>query len=94
MFVDHLQKKQNKKRIQKFKETGNSQYIYEKKLDKACFQHDTAYGYFKDLIRRTVSDKILRNEAFNIAKNPKYDRYPRELASVIYKCFINFWKWY
>ena len=93
MLIDHLQKK-NKKRIQKFKETGNSQYIYEKKLDKACLQHDTAYGYFKDLIRRTVSDKILRNEAFNIAKNPKYDRYPHELASVIYKCFINFWKWY
>ena len=39
----------NKERIQKFKETGDSQYIYQKKLDKACFQHDMAYGDFKYL---------------------------------------------
>ena len=52
-------------------------------LDKACFQHDMAYGNFKDLARRTASDKVLRNKAFNIAKNPKYDRYQRELASMV-----------
>ena len=46
-----------------------------------------AYGDFKDLGRRTVSDKILRDKAFNIAKNPKYDVYQRWLASMIYKCF-------
>ena len=39
----------NKERIQKFKETGDSRYIYRNELDKACFQHDTAYGDFKDL---------------------------------------------
>ena len=33
-----------------------------------CFQHDMAYGDFKDLTRRTASDKILRDKAFNIAK--------------------------
>ena len=53
-----LQKNKQKKRIQKFKETGDSQYIYQNKLDKACFQHDMAYGDFKDLTRRTASDNI------------------------------------
>ena len=65
----------NKERIEKFKETGDTSYIYKNKLDKACFQHDMAYGDFKDLKRRTASDKILRDKAFNIAKNPKYDGY-------------------
>ena len=65
----------NKERIQKFKETGDSGYIYQNELDKACFQHDMAYGDFKDLARRTASDKILCDKAFNIAKNPKYDGY-------------------
>ena len=74
---------QNKERIQKFKETGDTNYIYKNELDKACFQHDMAYGNFKDLARRTASDKVLRNKAFNIAKNPKYDRYQRELASMV-----------
>ena len=46
----------NKERIRKFKETGYTSYIYKNKLDKACFQHDIAYGDFKDLARRTVSD--------------------------------------
>ena len=56
-------------------------------LDKACFQHDMAYGNFKDLARRTASDKVSRDKAFNIAKNPKYDGYQRGLASMVYKCF-------
>ena len=63
----------NKERIQKFKEIGDSQYINQNELDKACFQHDMAYGDFEDLTRRTASDKILYDKAFNIAKNPKYD---------------------
>ena len=46
-----------------------------------------AYGHFKDLKRRTASDKVLRDKAFNIAKNPKYDRYQRGLASMVYKIF-------
>ena len=54
----------NKERIQKFSETGDSRYIYQNKLDKACFQHDMAYGDFKDLTRRTASDKILHDKAF------------------------------
>ena len=46
-----------------------------------------AYGDFKDLTRRTASDKILRVKTFNIAKNPKYDRYERELLAMVYKFF-------
>ena len=64
---------ENKKKIQTLKETGDSRYIYQKELDKACFQHDMACGDFKDLPRRTVLDQVLRDKAFNITKNPQYD---------------------
>ena len=77
----------NKERIIKFKETGDTSYIYINELDKACFQHDVAYGDFKDLARRTDSNKILRDKALNIAKNPKYDGYQRGLASMVYNFF-------
>ena len=80
MLAKHLQKKG---RIQKSKETGDTNYIYKNELDKACFQHDMVYGDFKDIKRRTASDKILRDKAFNIAKNPKYDGYQRGLASMV-----------
>ena len=76
----------NKERTQKFKETGDSRYIYQNELDKAYFQHDIAYGDFKDLTR-AASGKILRDKSFNIAKNPKYDVYQRGLASLVYKFF-------
>ena len=79
----------NKERIQEFKETGATSYICKNELDKACFQHDMAFqlGDFKDLKKRTASDKSLRDKAFNIAKNPKYDGYQRGLASMVYKFF-------
>ena len=78
----------NKERIQKFIETWDSRYIYQNKADKACFQHDMAYEDLKDLPRRTASDKILRDKKFNIAQNPKYDGYQRDLASMVYKFLI------
>ena len=77
----------NKERIQKFKETGDTNYIYENELDKSCFQHSMAYGDFKDLARRKGSHNILRDKAFTIAKNPKYGDYKRALASLVYKFF-------
>ena len=77
----------NKERIQKFKEWGDTSYISKNELDKACFQYDMAYRDFKDLKRRTFSDKVLRDKAFNVAKNPKYDGYQRGLASMVYKFF-------
>ena len=80
--------KKNKERIQKFKQAGDSRYIYQNELDKACFQHNMAYGVLKDLTRRTASGKILRDKAYNIAKNPKNDGYQRGLASMVYKLLI------
>ena len=73
----------NKERIQKFKETWDTSYVYKYKLDKVCFQHDMAYGDFKDLKRRTFSDNVWRDKAFNIAKNPRYDGYQKGLASMV-----------
>ena len=67
----------NKERIQKFKETGDSRYIYRNELDKACFQHDMAYGNFKELKKRTAADKVLRDKSFNIANDPRHDGYQR-----------------
>ena len=46
-----------------------------------------AYGGFKDLTRRTASDKVLYIKAFNIANKPKYDGYQRSLASIAYTFF-------
>ena len=46
-----------------------------------------AYGDFKDLARRIASDKVLRDKKFNITKNPKYNEYQGELASIVYKFF-------
>ena len=65
----------NKEWIQKILKTGDTSYIYKNELDKACFQHDVDYRDFKDLARGTASDKVLRDKAFNITKNPTYDGY-------------------
>ena len=73
----------HKRRIQKFKETGDTNYIYKNELYNACFAHDAAYSDSKDLTKRTVADKNFKNGAFNIAKNPKYDWYQRGLASMV-----------
>ena len=77
----------NKEKIEKFMQTGNTDFIYKNEPDKACFQHDMAYGKSKDLIKRTQSDKVLKDKAFKIESNPKYDGYQRRLASMVYKFF-------
>ena len=76
----------HEQRIQKFKELDTN-YIYKNELNKACFAHDAAYSDSKDLTKRTVADKILKNKAFDIAKDPKYDGYQRGLASMVYNFF-------
>ena len=81
MLVVHSQK------TKKFIETGNTDFIYRNELDKACFQHDMAYGKTKDFAKRTQSDKVLRDKAFKIGSDPKYDGYQRGLASIVYKSF-------
>ena len=58
----------HEQRIQKFKETGDINYVFKNELDKACFAHDAAYSDSKDLTKRTVADKILKNKAFNILR--------------------------
>ena len=77
----------HKERIKKFKQTGDTRHIYRNELDKACFQHDSAYAHHKDLINRTKSDKVLGDKAYNMASNPEYDGYQRCLASMFYKFF-------
>ena len=74
----------NKERIEKFMKTGNTDFIYKNELDKACFQHHMAFGKSKDLVKRTQSDKVLRDKAFKIVSDPKYDGYQRGLASMVY----------
>ena len=64
----------SKKKIQKFIETGNINYIYKNELDKAYFQNDMAYGDFKDFKKITQPDKVLKYKAFKIASDPKCDR--------------------
>ena len=76
-----------KERIEKFMQIGNTDFIYKIELDKTCFQHDMAYGKSKGLAKRTQSDKVLRDKAFKIASDPKYDGYQKGLASMVYKFF-------
>ena len=77
----------HKERIKEFKRTGDTRYIYRNELDKACFQYDSAYADHKDLINRTKADKVLRDKAYNIASNTKYNGYKRGLANMVYKFF-------
>ena len=74
----------NKERIHKFKETGDSKYICQNELDKACFQHHMAYGDFKSISKTTTADKVLCGKAFNIAKN---------VASMVYNFFDKKTRW-
>ena len=68
-------------------QTGNTDFIYKHELNRACFQHDMAYGKSKDLAKGTQSDKVLRDKAFKIANDPKYNGYKRGLFSMVYKFF-------
>ena len=73
--------------INKFFETGDINYIYKNELDKACFAHDAGYSGSKNLNKRKDADKILRDKAYKIAKDPKYYVSQRGLASMVYKFF-------
>ena len=82
--MDHLLKTKKEFKNSKKRDTN---YIYKNEPDKACFQHDMAYGDFKDLARRTASDKFLRDKAFDIAINPKHDGYQEGIFSMVYTFF-------
>ena len=77
----------HKERIKEFKRTGNTRLLYRDELHKACFKHDAAYAKYKDVKNRLISGQKLRNSAYDIASNPKYDGYQRGLASMVYKFF-------
>ena len=77
----------HKERIKEFKRTGDTRLLYRNELDKACFKHDLAYAKYKDVENRLTSDQKLRNSAYDIASNPKYDGYQRSLASMAYRFF-------
>ena len=81
LFTKHRQ------RIQKSRETSDLKHLYRNELDKTCFPYDAAYSDSKDIAKRTISDKILKNRDYEIVKNPKYDGYQRALASMVYNCF-------
>ena len=68
-------------------QTEDTNYIYKNKLDKAYFQHDMAYGKYKDIEKRAQSDKALKDKATEIANNPEFDGYHRGLASMVYTFF-------
>ena len=72
---------------ERIKDTRDTRYIYRNELDKACFQHDSAYADHKDLVNRTEADKILKDKACDIASNPEYNGYQKGLASMVYKFF-------
>ena len=78
----------NKEATKEFKQTKGSKYIYQKKkIGKAYFQHHIFLGDFKDLPRRKASDKVLRDKAYNMATNPKYDECKRGRVSMVYNFF-------
>ena len=81
VLMNHFQK--TNKEYKSLKKAGDPQYIYQSELEKGCFQHNMAYKDFKDLTRRTVSDKKLHDIAFTIAKNPKCDGYQRGLTLMV-----------
>ena len=73
-------------RIEKFMQTGNTNFIYKNELDKACFQHDL--WQIKRFSKKTQSYKVLKDKAFKIASDTKYDGYQRGLASIVYNFLI------
>ena len=77
----------HKERIKEFKRTGDTRLLYRNELDKACFKHNAAYTKYKDVENRLISDQKLKNSAYDIASNPKYDGYQRGLASMVYRFF-------
>ena len=85
VLLNRLQNTQNE--YKKFKETRDSRNICQNELDKASFQYYMAYENFKNLIRKTTSEKVLRDKTFNVVNHPKYNGYIRGLSSMVYRSF-------
>ena len=87
-YIPYGPSTKDRRRIENFAETGYLKYLFRNESDKACFAHDTAYFDSIDLVKRTISDKILSNKAYEISRNCKHDGYQRALASMIYRFLI------
>ena len=77
----------HREKIQKFRETSNLQHLYRNKLDKACFPYDAAYSNNKDLAKKIISHKTLKDRSYEMSRNRGYYGYQRALASMVYKFF-------
>ena len=75
----------HRERIQKFRETGTLRHFYRNELEKVCSAHNAAYSESKDLAKRTISEKILKDRSYEIARNHGYDGYQSALGSMMYK---------
>ena len=75
----------HRERLEKFRETDNLKHLYKNELNKSCFAHDGANSDSKDLAKETVSDKILKDDASEIARNWNYDGYQGALIRIIFK---------
>ena len=75
------------KELKKITQTCNLKHLYRNELDKASFAHDAAYSDRKDLAKSTISAKIRKDRAYEIARNCGYDKYKRVLASVVCRFF-------
>ena len=64
----------NKERVEKFMQTGNTDFIYRNELDKTCFRLDMVYGKSKDLAKRTQLDQVFRDKGFKITNDLKYEK--------------------
>ena len=78
----------HRERIQKFRETGSLRHLYRNELEKVCSAHNAASSENKDLAKRPISEKILKDRSYEIARNPGYDGYQSALGSMMYK-FLN-----
>ena len=87
-YIPYGPSTKDRRRFENFAETGYLKYLFRNESDKACFAHDTAYFDSIDLVKRTISDKILSNKAYEISRNCKHDGYQRALASMIYRFLI------
>ena len=74
-------------RIQKFRETDNLRHLHGNKVDKTCFAYNAPHSDSTDLAKRTISDKILRDRPYAIARNCNYGGHQRALASMVCEIF-------
>ena len=89
MLVDHLLN--IVKELKNLRETGNLKNLYKNELDQACFAHDVSCSDSKDLAKRTISYKILKDRVAEIARTRGNEGHQTTLVSMVYKLFDRKW---